>query len=101
MDGASSPTNRLLDMRCEPSTKPLPRYAIFLLFFGVFALQIPVFARLHPLGFARHLRSADLLLAMLTCNYTVRGRQPCGKLSGENSPELSLPLRFSAPLAVR
>ena len=43
-------------------------------------------AGLHPRRFAGHLRSAYVLLAMLTCVNAGRSPVPCGKLSGENSP---------------
>ena len=40
----------------------------------------------HPLGFARHLRGAERLSAVLTRNFTGGRRPLCGKLSGEFPP---------------
>ena len=54
------------------------------------ALGIPVrshfLAGLHPQRFARHLRSAAVLFAMLNCINAVRSALPCGGLSGEYPP---------------
>jgi hypothetical protein len=68
------------DITPPPSSRP------------VFPSQISVSARLNSFGFARHFRSADLLLAVLTCVNAGHSALPCGELSGENSP--SFPPRW-------
>jgi hypothetical protein len=50
------------------------------------SLQVPIPTRLHPLGFARHLRSAYRLQAMLKWVNAGRFLQPCEELPGEYSP---------------
>ena len=54
-------------------------------------LQIGIPARLSPFGLAGHLRSAAMLLAMLTRANAGHCTLPCGKLSGENSPVSTAP----------
>jgi hypothetical protein len=57
----------------------------------VIPVRSHLLAGLHARRFAWHLRSADPLLAVLTCDYAARVGLPCDKLSGENSPVFADP----------
>ena len=49
-------------------------------------LQVGITARLNAFRLSRHLQSASLLLAMLSCDSARCWPLPCAGLSGENSP---------------
>jgi hypothetical protein len=55
-------------------------------FGSLFQVRIP--RRLHPLRLARHLRGVRVLPIMLGCIYPACEHQPCGRLSGEYSPQI-------------